>query len=76
MLPVRKGSVRVKHKNIKPFGDTSLLELKINTLKKVSTIDEIIVNSDCDNMLGIAKEMGVSTYKRDEYYARSIINKQ
>ena len=74
LVPVRKGSVRVKHKNIKPFGNTSLLELKINNLKKVTTIDEIIVNSDCDEMLGIAEKMGVSTYKRDEYYARSIIN--
>ena len=34
VIPVRKGSERVKNKNIKKFGDSSLLENKIKTLKK------------------------------------------
>ena len=59
LIPVRKGSERVINKNIKPFGDSSLLELKICTLKKINYIDDIVVNSDCDTMLGIAKDMGV-----------------
>ena len=74
LVPVRKGSERVKNKNIKPFGDTSLLKLKLEILKRVSGIDEIIVNSDCEDMLKLAKENQVSIFKRDEYYARSIIN--
>jgi len=74
LVPVRKGSERVIDKNIRPFGDSSLLELKINTLKKISTIDEVVVNSDCDTMLSIAKDMGVSTYKREGYYASSKVN--
>lgn len=74
LIPVRKGSERVVNKNIRPFGDSSLLELKIKTLKEISTIDEVIVNSDCDTMLSIAKDMGVSTYKREEYYASSKVN--
>jgi len=74
LVPVRKGSERVIDKNIRPFGDSSLLELKINTLKKITTIDEVVVNSDCETMLGIAKEMGVSTYKREGYYASSKVN--
>ena len=44
LIPVRKGSQRVLNKNIKPFGNSSLLEIKINVLKTVSIIDEIIVN--------------------------------
>ena len=44
IVPVRKGSVRVKNKNIRPFGESSLLELKIKQLKKVSGISEIIVS--------------------------------
>ena len=55
LVPVRKGSQRVKDKNIKNFGGTSLLELKIKNLKKISLIDEIIVNSDSDDMLDIGK---------------------
>ena len=74
LVPVRKGSERVKNKNIKPFGDTSLLKLKLEILKRVSGIDEIIVNSDCEDMLKLAKEDQVSIFKRDEDYARSIIN--
>ena len=74
LIPVRKGSERVVNKNIRPFGNSSLLELKIGILKKISTIDEVIVNSDCDTMLGIANDMGVSTYKREAYYASSKVN--
>ena len=57
LVPVRKGSQRVKDKNIKNFGGTSLLELKIKNLKKISLIDEIIVNSDSDDMLDIGKKL-------------------
>ena len=49
IIPVRKGSQRVKNKNIKPFGDSSLLEIKIKNLLKLqkwNKIEEIIVTSD------------------------------
>ena len=74
LIPVRKGSQRVLNKNIKPFGNSSLLEIKINVLKTVSIIDEIIVNSDCEKMLSIAKKMNVSVYKRQDYYSSSTVN--
>jgi len=74
LVPVRAGSQRVLNKNIRPFGDSSLLELKISILKKIPKIDEIIVNSDCDTMLSIAKDMGVSTHKREGHYASSKVN--
>lgn len=68
VIPVRKGSTRCKNKNIRNFGDTNLLKLKIETLKKVKGIDRILVSSNCDIMLGIAKDMGVDIHKRDEQY--------
>lgn len=68
VIPVRKGSTRCKNKNIRNFGDTNLLKLKIETLKKVKDIDRILVSSNCDKMLGIAKDMGVDIHKRDEQY--------
>lgn len=73
VVPVRKGSQRVKSKNFKPFGDTSLLELKINSLKKVSKIDEIIVNTDSEEAIEIAQANGVSYHRREDYYASSIV---
>ena len=74
IIGVRKGSRRVKHKNIRKFGSTTLLELKIKQLKKIKDIDEIIVSSNSDKMLSIAKKLGVSTHVRKPYYASSKVN--
>ena len=71
VIPVRKGSVRVKNKNLKPFAGSTLLEIKIKQLKSVKDIENIIVSSDCEKMLSIAESLGVNTHKRDEYYASS-----
>jgi CMP-N-acetylneuraminic acid synthetase len=71
MIGVRKNSVRVKNKNIKQFYDTTLLDLKIKTLLKCKNIDNILVTSDCDDMLNIAKKYNVLTDKRPDYYASS-----
>ena len=74
IVPVRAGSQRVKNKNTKPFADSNLLKIKLETLKKISMIDNIVVNSDSDEMLDIALSYGVSTHKREEYYASSECN--
>lgn len=72
VIPVRKGSVRVPNKNFKDFKDgMGLLELKLQTLKKVSGIHEIIVNTDSDKAIDIAKDHQVSYFRRDDYYASS-----
>lgn len=71
VIPVRSGSIRCKNKNIRQFNDTNLLVNKINILKQVEEIDNIIVSSNCDQMLEIAKQCGVNIEKRDPYYARS-----
>jgi len=76
VIPVRKGSTRCKNKNIRKFGDTNLLKLKIETLKKVKGIDKILVSSNCDIMLGIAKDMGVDIHKRDEQYCKTETTQQ
>jgi CMP-N-acetylneuraminic acid synthetase len=73
VIPIRKGSVRVPNKNFKEFyNGKNLLELKIETLLKVNGIDDIVVNTDSDDAILIAKKYGISFYKREEYYASSI----
>lgn len=72
VVAVRKGSQRVPNKNIKPFGDTSLLELKLRILKKVPNIDEIIVNTDSKEMLEIGKKFDVKVVEREPYFASSM----
>ncbi len=74
LIPVRKGSVRVKNKNIKPFADSNLLKIKIQQLKQIDLVNKIIVSSDCDHMLSIAEKLGVQTHQRDKFYASSEVN--
>lgn len=73
IIPVRGGSQRVKNKNIRPFADSNLLEIKIKQMKRIEGLDGIIVNSDSDEMLNIAKNLGVETVKRDSYFASSTV---
>lgn len=64
VIPVREGSTRLKNKNVAPFAGTNLLINKINQLKEVKEISRIVVSSDSDMMLAMAKERGVMTHKR------------
>ncbi len=69
LIPVRSGSKRVEHKNIKSFAHSNLLEIKINQMKRIKALDGIIVNSNDDEMLRIAKKLGAEAVKREEYFA-------
>ena len=71
VVPIRKGSQRVVDKNLRAFADKSLLKFKIETLKSVAGIDEIIVNTDSEDAISIAKEFGISYHRRSPYYASS-----
>lgn len=73
LIHVRGGSQRVKNKNIRPFAQSSLLEIKINQLKRISCLDGIIVNTESEEMIEISKKLGAETVKRDEYYAGSTV---
>ncbi len=55
VIPVKKNSIRVKNKNFKKFNKKNLLIHKIEKLKKIKYIDKIIVNTDSDEAIDIAK---------------------
>lgn len=74
LIAARSGSVRVQNKNIRPFAGSTLLEVKIEQLKRISNIDGIVVNSNDDEILAIAERMGVETVKRDPYYASNSVS--
>ena len=74
LVAVRSGSQRVVNKNIRPFAGSSLLEIKLNQLKRISNIDGIVVNLNDDKMLEIASNMGCEVVKRDEYYASNQVS--
>ena len=71
VIPVRKGSQRVKNKSFRKFNKKSLLEYHIEKLKKISSIDEIVVNTDSSEAISLAKRMKVNYWKREKYYASS-----
>ncbi len=73
VVPVRKGSQRVLSKNTRSFADTTLLDLKLEVLKHVKGISQIIVNTDCDIATSIAKNHGVDIYKREDFFASSAV---
>jgi CMP-N-acetylneuraminic acid synthetase len=64
IIPARKADILFKDKNILPIGESNLLINKILQLKAASLIDEIIVSSDSEDYLQIAKQYGVSIDKR------------
>ncbi len=69
IVPVKGSSSRLPNKNILPFGDSNLLQHKIEQLKKVDGLHEIIVSSDSDEMLQIGEKCGVKAIKRPKQYA-------
>ena len=68
MVPVRAGSVRVKDKNSRAFGDLTLLDVKLTVLKEVDGISSIIVSTDCEICTDIAHRHGVEVVKRTSEY--------
>lgn len=73
LLPVKGNSERVPMKNLRKFGDSSLFELKLSQLSKAKGFDEIIVSSEEDMILSMAKENGFGTHERDPKYSTSDI---
>ena len=72
IIPIRKNSQRVKNKNFKKFyKNKSLLEIKLNQLKKIKEIDQIVVSSDSEKAELIANKYNVSFHKREKFYASS-----
>ena len=71
VVPVRKGSVRVKNKNLRKFNSKNLLTYKILKLKKLKNINQIIVNTDSEEAINIAKKLKVSYFRRQKYFASS-----
>ncbi|NVK83418.1 MAG: acylneuraminate cytidylyltransferase family protein [Cytophagia bacterium] len=68
VIPVRAGSRRLPNKNIARFGNSTLLEWKIDQLLKVKEINRITVSSDSDLMLEMASKKGAETHKRAPEY--------
>lgn len=74
LMPARSGSERVKNKNIRPFAGSTLLEIKIRQMLRIPELDGVVVNSNDDEMLDIARQCGAEAVKRDGYFATSTVS--
>jgi CMP-N-acetylneuraminic acid synthetase len=73
LIPVKGSSERVKQKNLRPFADTNLYELKLNQLSKTKNFSEIIVSSENHDILEVAKKYGFNIHQRNPKYSTSDI---
>ena len=73
LIAVRGGSKRVPRKNIRPFGGSSMLELKVQQALRLKDVSDVVVTSDDEDMLRIASALGATTMKRDPYYASDTV---
>ena len=73
IIAAKGTSTRVPDKNIRPFGDTNLLELKINQLLQLDGLGGVYINSESESILDIADKAGATTIVRDPFYSTNEI---
>lgn len=69
ILPARGGSVRIPGKNKRPFCGWPVIEYSIEAAQQSGCFSRIVVSTDDDDILGIAKAAGVDGYWRSPKYA-------
>lgn len=71
LVAARGGSERVRGKNTKPFADSTLVEIKIKQLMRLRAIDDVVLSSDDDEILGIGERLGCTVRRRPADLASS-----
>lgn len=68
IIPARKGSQRIKNKNIYNFYGKPIIEYALGTAKKSKLFETIHVSSNCNKILALVKKIGFNTdFKRPNY---------
>ena len=73
LIAVRGGSKGVPRKNIKPFGDSNMLQMKIEQALRLKDVNNVVVTSDDEGMLELANSLGATTMRRDPFYASDTV---
>lgn len=69
VIATRKGSKRVKNKNVRKFGESNLLEIKLKQVKRIDKKSKIFLSSDCNRSLKIGKKYGAIIDQRPKKFA-------
>ena len=72
LVAVKGNSERVPKKNIRPFHNSSLLEIKLEQICAAKVFDEIIVSSESDEVLSKCKNFNVSPHKRNPIFSQPL----
>ena len=73
VIATRKGSKRIKNKNVRKFGKLSLLEIKLKQIRRVDKKANIFLSSNCKKSLKIGLKYGATINKRPTKYASDYI---
>ena len=79
LIPARAGSKGVPNKNLQEINGKSLVQMSIETAKKVSEIEEVFVSSDSEKILSLSADCGASLIMRsaeasgDEARAEAVV---
>jgi CMP-N-acetylneuraminic acid synthetase len=65
IIPARKGSLGIKNKNLRTIGGKSLVQIAIDNAKK-SAINYLVVTSNDERIIRIAKKNNIAFIKRPE----------
>ena len=71
LVAARSGSERVSNKNVRPFGQTTLLENKLSQLLRIDAFDSVVLSSDSPSMIALGIEMGCQVHLRAPNFASS-----
>ncbi len=69
IIPARKGSQRVKNKNIRKFQGIPLVELSIRSALKCSLIDQVVVSTDDQVVKDIICKYDIECFDRPPHLA-------
>ena len=71
VIPARKGSKGIPNKNLQFIGGKPMLQYTLEAAKKSKEIDLVILSSDDQNAMRLAKKSGIDApFMRPEQYAR------
>ena len=75
VIPAKKSSRRLKKKNKKIINGHPMIAWTIHEAKKTKKISDLIVSTDCEKIMKIAREYGASTpFKRPSSLSKSNID--
>lgn len=68
-IPARAGSERVRSKNLRYIAGKPLLSYSIEAALACAELDEVVVNTDGDDLAALAEACGASVFRRDAQLA-------